>query len=119
MPINFILSLVFGAGQVAVGGWLVWHVAHGNLGRWRTTLLAAVGLWFVASGCAELFVTGMETSQRLTGAPAEAIIALWRERADMALFVATGALVVGGLIYALVLPLVGRMRAAQEGERGR
>jgi hypothetical protein len=117
MPINFILSLVFGVGQVVVGGWLAWHVAHGNLGRWRTTLLVAVGLWFMASGCAELCVTGMETSLRLTGAPAEAVIALWRGRADTALFVATGALVVGGLIYALVLPLIERRRAAQEGER--
>ncbi|HEX2347329.1 MAG TPA: hypothetical protein VHI51_02735 [Ktedonobacterales bacterium] len=117
MPINLILSLVFGVGQVVVGGWLAWHVAHGKLGRWRTALLVVVGLWFVASGGAELFVSGMETSLRLTGAPPEAVIALWRARADTTLYVVTGALVVGALIYALILPLIGRGRAAREGER--
>src|SRR5690348_10574365 len=123
LPINFVLSLVFGVGQVIVGAWLAWHVARGGLGRWRRALLVAVGLWFVVSGCAELFVTGMETSLRLTGAPTAATIALWRGRADTTLFVATAALVVGAVAYALAPMLLGRrgardaegMRAPREG----
>lgn len=127
LPINFMLSLVFGVGQILVGGWLAWHVAHGGLGRWRQALLVAVGLWFVVSGCAELFVSGMETSLRLTGAPTAAAIALWRGRADSTLFVATAALVVGAVAYGLAPTLIGRRgahaadgtQAPREGEQGR
>ena len=122
LPINLVLSLVFGVGQVVVGGWLAWHVAHGGLGRWRHALLIAVGLWFVVSGCAELFVSGMESSLRLTGAPTAATIALWRGRADTALFMATAALAVGAVADGLAAPaLMGRRgaRAPREGEQGR
>lgn len=127
LPINLVMSLVFGVGQIVVGGWLAWHVAHGGLGRWRQALLVAVGLWFVVSGCTELFVSGMETSLRLSGAPAAVTFALWRGRADTTLYVATAALLVGAVAYGLApllmrrrsAPAVDAQQAPREGEQSR
>jgi len=133
VPLNLILSLVFGMGQVAVGAWLAWHSLQSERRpRWRAALLIAVGLWFIVSGVIELFVSGMETSQRLTGVPAAGVFALWRSRADAALFALSAALALGLVAYALIYPLMKRVRmasraedvaagedAAREGEQGR
>src|SRR5690348_13537675 len=98
MPsINLILSLLFGVGQIVVGAFLVVHGRN----RWRRAgvfLLVLVGTWFVCSGIIELFVSGMESLQRISGVPDPATFALWRGRADTALAVATGIIVVVGIL---------------------
>lgn len=117
VPLNLILSLVFGAGQVVVGAWLAWHsLQRERPPRWRAALLIAVGLWLIVSGVTELFVSGMETNQRLTGAPTAGIFALWRSRADATLFALSAALAIGLIVYALAYPLVKRLRLASGGE---
>lgn len=104
LPPNLILSLVFGVGQVVVGGWLaLYPLAHGRFWRWRQGLMVFVGSWFVVSGIVELIVSGMETSQRLTGAPGAAVFTVWRGRADTTLFVASAILACGVLVYPLAL----------------
>jgi hypothetical protein len=121
LPPNLILSLVFGAGQIVVGGWLAaYPLAHGQFWRWRQGLMVFVGLWFVVSGVVELVVSGMEASQRLTGAPAAAVFTLWRGRADTALFVASALLACGALLYPLALRWFAPAQtgAAVEGETG-
>jgi hypothetical protein len=57
-----------------------------------------VGAWFVCSGIIELFVSGMESLQRIVGAPDHVTFTLWRGRADTALAVATGLIVVVGAV---------------------
>ena len=97
LPINLILSLLFGVGQIVVG---VILVVHGR-NRWRRAgvfLLMLVGAWFVCSGIIELFVSGMESLQRIVGVPDGATFTLWRGRADTALAVATGIIVVVGVL---------------------
>jgi uncharacterized membrane protein HdeD (DUF308 family) len=99
-PVNLALSLLFGVGQIVVGALFV---AHG-WNRWRRAsvfLLALVGAWFICSGVIELFVSGMETLQRLSGVPDHAAFSLWRGRADTALAIATGILLLIGAIVAL------------------
>lgn len=99
-PINLALSLLFGVGQIVVGALFV---AHGR-SRWRRAgvfLLMLVGAWFVCSGVIELFVSGMESVQRLSGVPDHAAFSLWRGRADTALAVATVALLLTGLVVAM------------------
>ena len=97
-PVNLALSLLFGVGQIVVGALFV---AHGR-NRWRRAgvfLVMLVGAWFVCSGVIELFVSGMESLQRLSGVPDHAAFSLWRGRADTALAVATGViLLVGGVV---------------------
>jgi hypothetical protein len=95
--INLVLSLVFGLGQIVVGAVLVVH----GWNRWRRVgvfLLMLAGAWFVCSGMIELFVSGMESLQHISGMPNEATFHLWRGRADTALAVATGVIVAAGLV---------------------
>jgi hypothetical protein len=53
----------------------------------------------------------METSQRLTGFPAAGIFTLWRGRADTTLFVASAALALGAVFFALFALLAPRWQA--------
>jgi hypothetical protein len=97
---NLVLSLLFAMGQIVVGGLLATHGSR----RWRRTgdfVLMLVGVWFVCSGVIELFVSGMETFQRLSGVPDQATFTLWRGRADGALAAATGVLLLVGVVVAL------------------
>jgi len=104
LPLNLLLSLLFGLGQIAVGAWLARYALTGERrGQLRVALLAFVGLWFLVSGVIEVFVSGMESSQRLTGAPTAAAFALWRARADGALFIASACLALCAIGYALAL----------------
>lgn len=98
--VNLGLSLLFGVGQIVVGSLLV---AHGR-NRWRRAgvfVMMLAGAWFVCSGIIELFVSGMESLQRLSGVPDLATFSLWRGRADTALAVATGVILLIGLLGAL------------------
>ncbi|HET9111021.1 MAG TPA: hypothetical protein VFN78_09375 [Ktedonobacterales bacterium] len=100
LPPNLVLSLIFGAGQIVVGAWLAWHTLHSERrAQWRAAIPTFAGLWFVVSGVVELFVSGMESSLRLTGAPSPAVFALWRSRADTTLYAATAILALGALLY--------------------
>src|SRR5579864_229361 len=104
LPLTLVMSLIFGIGQLAIGAWLiVVPLAPARRRQWRFAILLFAGLWLVASGATELFVSGMEASKRLTGAPSAAMFALQRGRADAILFVLSGALAVGALIYPLAL----------------
>lgn len=95
MPINLILSLVFGAGQIVAGVLVTRNMlAGGSWRRPRALLLIAVSCWFIASGVCELFVSGMETAQSVGGTPSPATLALWRGCADEALLGVSVALVV-------------------------
>lgn len=97
LPINLVLSLLFGVGQIIVGAFLVVHGRN----RWRRAgvfLLMLVGTWLVCSGIIELFVSGMESLQRFSGVPDHATFTLWRERADTTLAVATGVIVTVGVL---------------------
>lgn len=103
LPPNLVLSLIFGAGQIVVGAWLAWHTLHSERrAQWRAAIPTFAGLWFVVSGAVELFVSGMESNLRLTGAPSSAAFALWRSRADTTLYAATAILALGVLLYPLM-----------------
>lgn len=118
LPINLVLSLIFGLGQVVVGGWLAaYPLARRRYLQWRQGLMVFVGLWFVVSGLIELVVSGMETSQRLTGAPGAMAFALWRGRADTALFVASALLACGAVVYVVALRWRGGARGMAQTER--
>lgn len=130
LPLNLILSLVFGLGQVIVGAWLAYRpFVRRRYLQWRVGLLAFVGLWFVSSGLIELLVSGMETSERLGAGPSAATFVAWRAQADSALFIATLLLTAGLLAYLAVLRWRGdtvarrgqRLESAAgiEGERSR
>lgn len=93
MPINLVLSLIFGVGQILAGAVVARRILAGA--AWRrpsALLLLAVSCWFVASGACELFVSGMEASRTLGGVPSAAAFGLWRARADDALLGVTVAL---------------------------
>jgi hypothetical protein len=110
--VSLALSLLFGVGQVLVGGGLAWHGAR--RGRWRRSgvfVVMLVGAWFFCSGLVELFVSGMEALQRLSGGPDAATFALWRARADVVLLVWTILLAVAGLAYLVASKrgMLGRM----------
>jgi len=121
IPPNLILSLIFGVGQIVVGGGLVWYgLAPARWRQWRAVLAGMVGLWFFISGVCELLVSGMELSQRLGGGPRAAVFVQTRGLADGALFVATGALAVGLVVYFIARAVMGRRERGQvESERGR
>ncbi|MGE5333991.1 MAG: hypothetical protein ACM3N4_04760 [Nitrososphaerota archaeon] len=98
--VNLGLSLLFAIGQIVVGSWLVVHGRN----RWRhgsVFVMMLAGAWFVCSGIIELFVSGMESLQRLSGVPDLATFSLWRGRADTTLAVATGMILVIGVLVAL------------------
>ena len=106
MPTQIMLlfSLIFGGGQVVVGVALMFYGA--SKGRWRRLRsfgLTLAGAWLFTSGAIEIFVSGMETSQRFTGAPSPTIFALWRGRADFLLLVITVVLALLALAYPLSL----------------
>ncbi|HEX6819913.1 MAG TPA: hypothetical protein VF120_16170 [Ktedonobacterales bacterium] len=101
--LKLIGSLLFGAGQVGIGAYLVVHGLQKN--RWRrlgVVIAMLAGAWFITSGLAELLVSGMETAQRLGHGPTAAVFAQWRARADTLLFVVTLVLLAVGLGYVAV-----------------
>lgn len=98
--VNLALSLLFGVGQIVVGVLLVRH----GWTRWRrggVFVMMLAGAWFVCSGVIELFVSGMEALQRISGVPDHSTFSLWRGRADRTLAVATGALLLLGIVVLL------------------
>lgn len=95
LPVNLVLSLLFGAGQLIVGGVVALRLIVRS--EWRHLnrfVLLLIALWFVASGVTELFVSGMEALRDLRGAPDAAVFALWRGRADTALLAVSGVVIV-------------------------
>jgi hypothetical protein len=121
IPPNLILSLVFGAGQIVVGGGLAWYgLSPARWRQWRPVLAGAAGVWFFISGVCELIVSGMEVSRQLRSGPSAAVFAQARGLADDALFTATGALAVGLVAYLIARALwVRRPHGQVESERGR
>src|SRR5579859_2100020 len=70
IPPNLIASLVFGVGQIVVGGGLAWfELAPRKWRDWRAVLAGAAGVWFFVSGVSELIVSGMEVSRLSGGGP--------------------------------------------------
>ena len=111
-PASLVLSLIFGAAQVIVGGVVAYRlIARSEWRRLNLLMLLLIALWFVASGVTELFVSGMETAHGLRGVPSAAGFALWRGRADMALVVVSIALV-GAFLVALIVRQVRRFERA-------
>jgi hypothetical protein len=93
--VSLLLSLLFGVGQVVVGGGAALRIWRA--GTWRspaTYILLLIGLWFVGSGVAELAVSGMEVARNVTGHPSAAAFDLWRGRIDAGLVAVTVALLV-------------------------
>ncbi|HEU0025550.1 MAG TPA: hypothetical protein VFQ25_00400 [Ktedonobacterales bacterium] len=121
IPPNLILSLVFGVGQIVVGGWLAWYgLAPARWRQWRAVLAGAAGVWFLVSGVCELIVSGMELNRGLGGGPSDAVFTQTRALADGALFAATGALAIGLAVYFIARAVMGRRGSSQvESERGR
>lgn len=121
IPPNLILSLVFGAGQIVVGGGLAWYgLAPARWRQWRAVLAGAAGVWFFVSGVCELIVSGMELSRQLGGGPSAAVFMRMRGLADGALFAATGALAVGLVAYLIARAFWARRAPNRvESERGR
>jgi hypothetical protein len=121
IPPNLILSLVFGVGQIVVGGGLAWYgLAPARWRQWRAVLAGAAGVWFFVSGVCELIVSGMELSRELGGGPSAAVFAQTRALADGGLFAATGALAVGLVAYFIARALMVRRAPGRvESERGR
>ncbi|MEO7075951.1 MAG: hypothetical protein ABI068_11675 [Ktedonobacterales bacterium] len=114
LPINLVLSLIFGVGQLAIGVALLAYALRYK--RWRalrTFGLALIGAWVVTSGAVELFVSGMEASGRLTGAPTPTVFTFWRGRADTLLFTVTALLAVLALAWPLALRIFARRGAGR------
>lgn len=120
IPPNLILSLIFGVGQIVVGGGLAWYgLAPARWRQWRSVLAGTAGIWFFVSGVCELIVSGMELSRELGGGPSAAAFSQTRGLADSALFAATGALAVGLLVYFIAMAVIARRASRVESERGR
>ncbi len=121
IPPNLILSLIFGVGQIVVGGGLAWYgLAPRRWRQWRAVLAGAAGVWFFVSGVCELIVSGIELRRSLGDGPSAAVFTQTRALMDGALFAATGALAVGLVAYFIALAVVGRREPNQvESERGR
>ena len=121
IPPNLIASLVFGVGQIVVGGGLAWfELAPRKWRDWRAILAGAAGVWFFVSGVCELIVSGMEVSRIAGVGPSVATYQTARGVADGALLAVTVALVAGlaayGVIWALRLRHAPRS-AESEGSR--
>jgi hypothetical protein len=103
LPINLILSLIFGVGQIAIGGLVARHcLGQGIWADTRRFLLLLVSLWFICSGSLELFVSGMETVERLGGRFPTPTFELWRARADTLLLLVSLALLASLLAYLIL-----------------
>ena len=117
IPPNLIASLVFGVGQIAVGGWLAWvELAPRKWRDWRAVLAGAAGTWFFVSGVCELVVSGMEVSRITGGGPTLQTYNATRTAADVALFAVTLALLFGLVVYFVARAV--RVRV-MDSERGR
>jgi hypothetical protein len=120
LPANLVLSLIFGVGQIAVGGWLAWYeLAPRKWRSWRAVVVGAVGVWFFVSGVCELIVSGMEVSRITDGGPSLVTFNTTRAAADGALFALTVALALGLAVYLVVWWVwTRRVGRAAESERG-
>lgn len=99
-PAMLAISLLFGAGQVAVGVALL--VRGARRGRWRRLgiyVTMVLGAWFVCSGAVELIVSSLAASSEAWGQPAPAALARFRGGADVGLIWASVALVVLACLY--------------------
>lgn len=113
-PASLALSLIFGAGQVVVGGAVAYRLlVRSEWRRLNIFALLLIALWFVTSGVTELFVSGMETAHNVRGVPGAASFAVWRGRADTVLVVISGSLVI---LFAIVLA-VHQLRKLQRERR--
>ena len=102
-PASLTLSLIFGAGQVIVGGAVAYRLfTHSEWRRLKLFALLLIALWFIASGVTELFVSGMETSHDVRGIPSAAGFALWRGRADTVL-IAVSIILVAVFVVAIAV----------------
>lgn len=120
IPPNLIASLVFGVGQIVVGGGLAWfELAPRKWRDWRAILAGAAGIWFFVSGVCELIVSGMEVSRIAGGGPSLATYTVARGAADETLLAVTVALGVGLAVCGVGRALRSR-RASHpaESERG-
>ncbi len=118
---NLILSLIFGVGQIVVGGGPAWYgLTPARWRQWRAVLAGAAGVWFFVSGVCELIVSGMELIRSLGGGPSATFFTQTRALTDGALFAATGALAVGLAAYLIAMAVMGRREPGRvESERGR
>lgn len=94
------ISLIFGAGQVMVGGALAWRGM--GQGRWRRAApfaMALIGLWVVCSGVAELIVSGLQAAAQGWHTFAAQTVDAVRHTADAALFVTAVLLAVALGLY--------------------
>jgi hypothetical protein len=132
IPPNLVMSLIFGVGQIAVGGWLVWYELAprawrkpGHWRDWRAMLAGAAGVWFLVSGVCELIVSGMETNRLRGSGPSLATYSVTKAAADGVLFAVTAALAAALVVYIGVWLTLARRTArgvqageATESERG-
>jgi hypothetical protein len=101
--LSLVISLLFGIGQIAGGGAVVWWLlARRRAGEPRTFMLLLIASWFICSGIAELFVSGMEIAHQVSGQPPVPAVDMWRGRADAALLLVTLALVAALPTYLVV-----------------
>jgi hypothetical protein len=118
-PLSLVLSLVFGIGQLVVGvGVTRWVLAARRWRRPSLFVLLLLAIWFVCSGAAELFVSGMESLHLLAGWPRTSAFTLWRARADVALLAVTVALVVALIVYAAA-QVIARSHGPHDAGRGK
>ena len=92
------MSILFGFAQVVAGGIVAGRMLgdrHPRNLRRLTVFLVAV--WFVASGIAELIVSGLEASRALFHSPDAIQFTAWRARADLLLLLVSIAL--GGILF--------------------
>jgi hypothetical protein len=65
-------------------------------------VLLLIAYWFICSGIAELFVSGMEFAHQVSGQPPGQAVDMWRGRADAALLLVTLALMAALPVYLMV-----------------